>query len=165
MNALVQDWLPALDGVIDKLKVGATVADVACGHGLSTIFMATRGEGDQRRVALAYIRGLAELCNRNADWAERAMREAASLSSAAALHEKVIDLAAAEMPRCCRSRHRLAISDNPHPTAEANCIRFDDRTLARRRPEGAAQAAPYSQACLRPASDERGFTGGYTDHQ
>ncbi len=40
VNALVQEWLPALDGVVDKLKAGATVADVGCGHGLSTILMA-----------------------------------------------------------------------------------------------------------------------------
>ena len=40
VNALVQDWLPALDGVVDKLKAGADVADVGCGHGLSTILMA-----------------------------------------------------------------------------------------------------------------------------
>ena len=40
VNALVQEWLPALDGVVDKLKAGADVADVGCGHGLSTILMA-----------------------------------------------------------------------------------------------------------------------------
>ncbi|MGO8381654.1 SAM-dependent methyltransferase, partial [Rhizobium ruizarguesonis] len=40
VNALVQEWLPELDGVIDKLKSGATVADVGCGHGLSKILMA-----------------------------------------------------------------------------------------------------------------------------
>lgn len=40
VNALVQDWLPALDGVVDRLKAGAKVADVGCGHGLSTILMA-----------------------------------------------------------------------------------------------------------------------------
>lgn len=40
VNALVQQWLPALDGVVDKLRKGATVADVGCGHGLSTILMA-----------------------------------------------------------------------------------------------------------------------------
>jgi len=37
---LVSAWLPALDGVVDKLRRGATVADVGCGHGASTILMA-----------------------------------------------------------------------------------------------------------------------------
>jgi 2-polyprenyl-3-methyl-5-hydroxy-6-metoxy-1,4-benzoquinol methylase len=37
---LVADWLPALDGVVAKLTSGATVADVGCGHGASTILMA-----------------------------------------------------------------------------------------------------------------------------
>ena len=37
---LVADWLPALDGVVDKLAKGASVADVGCGHGASTILMA-----------------------------------------------------------------------------------------------------------------------------
>ncbi|WFU04285.1 nodulation protein NfeD (plasmid) [Rhizobium sp. CB3171] len=44
--------------------------------------------------AVAYIRGLAELRNRNVDWAERAVREAASLSSTAAVHEHVVDFTA-----------------------------------------------------------------------
>jgi SAM-dependent methyltransferase len=39
-NNLVQSWLPALDGVLAKLERGATVADVGCGHGFSTIIMA-----------------------------------------------------------------------------------------------------------------------------
>jgi ubiquinone/menaquinone biosynthesis C-methylase UbiE len=37
---LVDRWLPSLDGVVGKLAAGATVADVGCGHGLSTIMMA-----------------------------------------------------------------------------------------------------------------------------
>jgi SAM-dependent methyltransferase len=37
---LVQNWLPALDGVVSKLEKGAKVADVGCGHGASTIVMA-----------------------------------------------------------------------------------------------------------------------------
>jgi SAM-dependent methyltransferase len=37
---LVEQWLPALDGVVEKLKNGARVADVGCGHGASTILMA-----------------------------------------------------------------------------------------------------------------------------
>ena len=37
---LLTSWLPALDGVVHKLKGGARVADVGCGHGASTILMA-----------------------------------------------------------------------------------------------------------------------------
>jgi SAM-dependent methyltransferase len=37
---LVQSWLPALDGVVAKLERGARVADVGCGHGVSTALMA-----------------------------------------------------------------------------------------------------------------------------
>jgi 2-polyprenyl-3-methyl-5-hydroxy-6-metoxy-1,4-benzoquinol methylase len=37
---LVTEWLPALDGAVDKLQLGAVVADVGCGHGSSTILMA-----------------------------------------------------------------------------------------------------------------------------
>ena len=38
--SLVQEWLPALDGVVAKLEAGARVADVGCGHGHSTVLMA-----------------------------------------------------------------------------------------------------------------------------
>ncbi|MDQ6673698.1 MAG: SAM-dependent methyltransferase, partial [Chloroflexota bacterium] len=38
---LVQNWIPALEGVQAKLERGAEVADVGCGHGASTIIMAT----------------------------------------------------------------------------------------------------------------------------
>ncbi|HUX32170.1 MAG TPA: nodulation protein NfeD [Thiobacillus sp.] len=47
--------------------------------------------------AAAYIRGLAELRGRNAEWAERAVREAVSLSASEALELKVIDLVATDL--------------------------------------------------------------------
>ncbi len=37
---LVSQWLPALEGVVQKLEKGATVADIGCGHGVSTLIMA-----------------------------------------------------------------------------------------------------------------------------
>ena len=46
--------------------------------------------------AIAYIRGLAERHGRNADWAERAVREAATLTAGQALEQNVIDLVAAD---------------------------------------------------------------------
>jgi 2-polyprenyl-3-methyl-5-hydroxy-6-metoxy-1,4-benzoquinol methylase len=39
---LISAWLPALDDVDEKLRAGASVADVGCGHGASTILMAQR---------------------------------------------------------------------------------------------------------------------------
>lgn len=48
--------------------------------------------------AAAYIRGLALLRNRNAQWAERAVREAVSLSATEALEMKVVDVVARDVP-------------------------------------------------------------------
>jgi SAM-dependent methyltransferase len=39
-HQLVQEWIPALEGVEDRLVAGAHVADVGCGHGASTIALA-----------------------------------------------------------------------------------------------------------------------------
>lgn len=37
---LIASWIPSLTGIEEKLKTGAKVADVGCGHGASTIIMA-----------------------------------------------------------------------------------------------------------------------------
>jgi membrane-bound serine protease (ClpP class) len=52
--------------------------------------------------AVAYIRGLAERRGRNADWAERAVREAASLTAERAVEMDVIDLVAADIGQLLR---------------------------------------------------------------
>lgn len=63
---------------------------------------ATAAERKAINDAVAFIRGLAELRDRNADWAEAAVREAVSLTSSAALEQNVIDLIAADLPQLLR---------------------------------------------------------------
>ena len=48
--------------------------------------------------AAAYLRGLAQLRGRNADWAERAVRESVSLTAAEALRQGVIEIVAPDVP-------------------------------------------------------------------
>ncbi|MFP3915033.1 MAG: methyltransferase domain-containing protein [Actinomycetota bacterium] len=39
-SGLIEEWIPALDGVEERLEKGGMVADVGCGHGASTILLA-----------------------------------------------------------------------------------------------------------------------------
>ena len=59
--------------------------------------------------AAAYIRGLAEMRGRNADWAERAVREAASLPAEAALEAGVIDIMATDLSDLLRQAHGKSV--------------------------------------------------------
>jgi len=59
------------------------------------------GDALERKIvndAVAYIRGLAQMRGRNADWAERAVREGVSLSANEALKQNVIDVEAKDIP-------------------------------------------------------------------
>ena len=62
--------------------------------------------------AIAYIRGLAEKHGRNADWAERAVTEAATLTATEALEENVIDLIAVDQAELFREINGREIQVN-----------------------------------------------------
>jgi len=62
---LLAAWLPALDGVVEKLERGARVADVGCGHGSSTILMGERFPRS-RFVGSDYHAGSIETARRRA---------------------------------------------------------------------------------------------------
>lgn len=64
-----------------------------------------RGGPEAKAVedAVAYIRGLAERRDRNADWAERAVRESVSLTAERAVEENVVDLVASDVGRLLRA--------------------------------------------------------------
>src|SRR3989441_8573905 len=70
----------------------------------------TRKQGND---ASAYIRSLAQMRGRNAEWAERAVREAVSLSASEALKMKVIGLCAQEVPDLLKrlDGRRLKVTD------------------------------------------------------
>ncbi|MEZ2131248.1 MULTISPECIES: class I SAM-dependent methyltransferase [unclassified Sinorhizobium] len=58
--SLVPEWLPALDGVVEKLRAGALVADIGCGHGHSTVLMAGAFPASQFRGFDAHPQSLTE---------------------------------------------------------------------------------------------------------
>lgn len=62
--------------------------------------------------AAAYIRGLAQLRGRNAEWAEKAVRESVSLSASEALKLHVIDIVAPDLPALLRELHGRKVVAN-----------------------------------------------------
>ena len=73
--------------------------------------------------SVAYIRSLAEMRGRNADWAEKAVREAASLSSEQALQQGVIDIVADDIDNLLKQL------DGWHTTAAGQSVTLDTEGL------------------------------------
>lgn len=79
---------------------------------------------EERKVlndAVAYLRALAELRNRNADWAERAVREGATLTATQALQEHVIEIIAPDL------RDLLAAADGRTVTTSTGQVTLATR--------------------------------------
>ncbi|WP_332815309.1 NfeD family protein [Ramlibacter sp.] len=80
--------------------------------------------------AAAYIRGLAQLRGRNAEWAEKAVREAVSLSAPEALQLKVVDVVATDLPDLLDKLEgrelRMGASVRRLSTREAPVVTFDE---------------------------------------
>jgi 2-polyprenyl-3-methyl-5-hydroxy-6-metoxy-1,4-benzoquinol methylase len=88
---LVAEWLPALEGVVQKLERGAIVADVGCGHGSSTILMA-QAFPNSSFVGSDYHQGSIETARQRAREAGVSDRVSFQISPAAAYSGSSYDL-------------------------------------------------------------------------
>ncbi len=75
--------------------------------------------------AIAYIRSLAERYDRNAEWAERAVRDAATLTAGEALEQNVIDILAKDIPDLLRQVNGLEVKTD----AETVTLATDDAVI------------------------------------
>ncbi|WP_407668928.1 NfeD family protein [Paraburkholderia diazotrophica] len=87
---------PAMPG--EKPASGASAASESAASGALALDSQSTELRKQLHDAEAYIRGLAQLRGRNVEWAERAVREAVSLSAHDALDQKVVDIIARDIP-------------------------------------------------------------------
>lgn len=87
-------------GAATPVQLGAPATPAPAAEDDTAEAEPTGSSAMERKVlndAVAYIRGLAERSGRNAQWAERAVREAASLSASQALAENVVDIVAIDV--------------------------------------------------------------------
>ena len=88
---LLTEWIPALDGVQAKLERGATVADLGCGHGASTLLMADAFP-NSRFVGSDYHTGSIEAARERAEDAGVGDRVRFEVASAQELSAQGVDL-------------------------------------------------------------------------
>ncbi|MDT8410153.1 MAG: nodulation protein NfeD [Wenzhouxiangellaceae bacterium] len=92
------------DGGQDESETGD--GDAAAGDDNEATQPKPGGSASSRKAindAVAYIKGLAERHGRNAEWAERAVREAVSLTASEALEQNVVDVIAEHLPELLRA--------------------------------------------------------------
>jgi ubiquinone/menaquinone biosynthesis C-methylase UbiE len=90
---LVPSWIPALDGVSDKLRAGANVADIGCGLGASTILLAQEYPNSQFTGTDYHGRSI-DLARKRAGDAGVADRVSFEVASASSFSGSGYDLAA-----------------------------------------------------------------------
>ena len=90
---LIPSWIPALDGVEDKLRSGAAVADIGCGLGASTILLAQEYP-NSRVTGSDYHEQSIEMARKRAGDAGVADRVSFEVASAASFSGSGYDLAA-----------------------------------------------------------------------
>lgn len=86
-------------------------------------------EQKQLNDSAAYIRGLAQLRGRNAEWAEKAVRESVSLPADEALKARVIDIVAPDLPRllALADGREVAVRGQPRVLRTAGAAVIDAR--------------------------------------
>jgi membrane-bound serine protease (ClpP class) len=98
----------------------------------------TKSSAMEKKVlndAIAYIRSLAQLRNRNADWAEAAVRDAATLTASEALKMKVIDYVAETPSELIKQLNGKEISINQ----QVNQLHLDGVKLITKKPDWRSQ--------------------------
>jgi SAM-dependent methyltransferase len=88
---LTSTWLPALEGVVAKLEKGAKVADIGCGHGASTIVMAS-AYPKSRFFGFDYHQPSVDTATKNAAASGHAERARFMQANAKSYAEKDFDL-------------------------------------------------------------------------
>src|SRR3546814_5260204 len=77
-RSLLHEWLPALDGVVERLEAGGKAADIGCGHGASTLLVA-QAFPDATFVGYDYHAPSIEIARRHAGRSEEHTSELQSL--------------------------------------------------------------------------------------
>lgn len=115
--------VPASEGAASAASAPGGAASDRKDDSLSTL------ERKQLHDAAAYIRGLAQLRGRNAEWAERAVREAVSLSADEAAAQRVVDLIAPDVPALLRAVDGRAVvaagASRTLRTAQASVVELE----------------------------------------
>jgi SAM-dependent methyltransferase len=180
---LVAAWIPALDGVEDKLRRGGRVADVGCGVGASSVLLA-QAFPEVRVSGSDYHAGSVELAHKraaDAGVAERVTFEVASAQTFAgsgydlvatfdSLHDMGDPLGAARRIRAAvaddgtwmvvepRAGDRVADNLNPVGRAYYGFSTFVCVPNARSQPGGYSLGAQAGEAAVRQIATDAGFT-------